>query len=383
MTSDPQRRFAFVVNADVPIASWSVLAELQRCFPAHQVDLFNTANALRADRGALARCAAEALVTYPGDIVLRRKRLRDALFRTRSVARFVQGHLHDMVHPDTHDFVFQMQSLWSARVPGLPHFLYTDHTNLTHRTYPDTDPGALYNADFLAREAEIYRNATTVFTRSENIRRSVVDDYGADPTRVDCVYAGANTETPETQVTNQQHAPDILFVGMDWARKGGPDLVRAYRDVLKAHPDATLTIVGCTPDGLPDLPGLRVMGRQDKAQLIAHYNAASVFCMPTLREPFGIAFIEAMAFGLPVIGTNLGAIPDFIHPGETGCLVEPGCSDQIADALLRLLGDPARAAAMGRRGQQLAQERYNWPAVVSRMAAHIRPALQRGAARSR
>ena len=82
-----------------------------------------------------------------------------------------------------------------------------------------------------------------------------------------------------------------------------------------------------------------------------YFNQAAVFCMPTNIEPFGIVFIEAMSMKLPVIGTSIGAIPDFIKNGVNGYMVEPGNSEKLADHLIELLGDPSKCKNFGEEGK--------------------------------
>ena len=98
-------------------------------------------------------------------------------------------------------------------------------------------------------------------------------------------------------------------------------------------------------------------------QLKSLYEKADIFCMPTLLEPFGIVYLEAMAAGLPIIATRIGAIPDFVRDGWNGWLVEPGDVDEIANAITRLFDDPEQCRIFGSRSYQLVHEKYNWPAV--------------------
>ena len=97
--------------------------------------------------------------------------------------------------------------------------------------------------------------------------------------------------------------------------------------------------------------------------------------MPTKREPFGIVFIEAMAHRLPVVGTRLGAIPDFVRVDETGYLVDTGAVDDLARALIRLLDDPERCRRFGEAGRRLALERYTWDRVGDALYTAISPHL--------
>src|SRR5207237_9406814 len=124
------------------------------------------------------------------------------------------------------------------------------------------------------------------------------------------------------------------------------------------HPDAQLTIVGCSPD--VDVRNCQVVGQIPLADVGKYYDAASVFCMPTTLEPFGIAFIEAFAHSLPVIATRVGAIPELVRDGESGYLVQPNDVNALAERLIELVGDPAKCRAFGERGRRLVKEKYNW-----------------------
>jgi glycosyltransferase involved in cell wall biosynthesis len=92
-----------------------------------------------------------------------------------------------------------------------------------------------------------------------------------------------------------------------------------------------------------------------------------VFCLPTRFEPFGIAFIEAMYFGLPCVGTDAWAVPEMIVDGKTGFTIPIDDLDALTDRLLRLLGDRALARRMGRAGRGRAERHFTWEGTVQRM----------------
>ena len=100
--------------------------------------------------------------------------------------------------------------------------------------------------------------------------------------------------------------------------------------------------------------------------------------MPTYVEPFGVVFLEAMQAHLPIVGTNVGAIPDFIKDGWNGWLVEPGDVQAIAEALSKLLSNPELCRQFGERNFSLTQERYSWEAVGQKLHAYILKALSSG-----
>lgn len=301
---------------------------------------------------------------------------RPGAFYTPRYFQRVRELLHRHIRPADYVFSFQTQSLFDASVEGLPHFVYTDHTHLANLDYPDFDRRHLAAPAWIELEKTIYRRATCVFTMSTNIRRSVIEQYDCPADKVVCVYGGANTMPPADAPAPAYGSKTILFVGVDWERKGGPDLLAAFQRVRAARPDARLVIVGCAPP--VTLSGITVVGRVPLDAMERYYRETSVFCLPTRREPFGIAFIEAMLRKLPVVGTTVGGVPDFIIPGETGCLVPPGDGAALTDALLHLLDDPARCRAYGESGYRLASARYTWDQVGLRLRAEIDRALEGG-----
>ena len=166
----------------------------------------------------------------------------------------------------------------------------------------------------------------------------------------------------------------ILFVGLDWERKGGPDLVKAFQILKTWLPDATLTIAGADPPGIAG-NGIEVLGRVDQSGVSKLMASASVFAMPSLREPFGIVFLEAMHSGMAVLASRQGAPPDFVEDGVTGYLVAPGDVEGIAHGLFEILKDPKIAAEMGRRAKARVSEEYTWETVQKRMSSAINQAM--------
>ena len=134
-------------------------------------------------------------------------------------------------------------------------------------------------------------------------------------------------------------------------------LLRAFRKVLDERPDATLEIAGrgVLEHGLKDLSrelglngAVRFLGHVTPVQRAVEQSLAVV--VPSLGEGFGMVALEAMERARPVIAASIGGLEDLVRDGETGLLVQPGDADSLAAAMLELAADPARAAAMGRRG---------------------------------
>lgn len=149
----------------------------------------------------------------------------------------------------------------------------------------------------------------------------------------------------------------ILFVGTDWLRKGGPTLLAAFRLLIKKHPQAQLDIVGCSPE--INEPGVNVICRVPRENLHAYFTAARVFALPTVHEAFGIAFVEALHFGLPIVATNINAIPDLVEHGVNGFTMAPGDVAELAKALDLLMSNDEIALSMG--GASYARSRnFTW-----------------------
>ncbi len=299
------------------------------------------------------------------------ERFRRHLLKTSYFFHRTRRALLQRLESRRYAFTFQTQSLFDASIPGTPHFIYTDHTHLENLKYPAWTAATPFSREWAELEKSAYHNASMVFTMSENISRSLVQEYGCPLQRIACVYAGSNVSAPAWEIIDRGrfHAKNILFVGIDWERKGGPILLEAFRLLRDAHPDAALTIVGCSPR--IHQAGVHVVGRVPLTQVAGYYRTASIFCLPTLNEPFGLVFLEAFSYGLPIVATRIGAIGEIVQDGESGYLVAPQSADELADRLKRLLDDPLLCERFGSRGRDWVGRRYSWDATGSRIAAHI------------
>tara|TARA_Y100000031_G_C7971702_1_gene270681 strand:+ start:127 stop:414 length:288 start_codon:yes stop_codon:yes gene_type:complete len=88
-------------------------------------------------------------------------------------------------------------------------------------------------------------------------------------------------------------------------------------------------------------------------------------------EPFGIVFLEAMIYRLPVVASNIGAIPDFVKSGENGYLVNPDDIRQLAERIIMLLNDPSLCSKFGVAGSKLVKNRYTWDKTGKRIRDNI------------
>jgi len=278
-----------------------------------------------------------------------------------------------------YDLVFQLQTLFA---PGTDlsrsYAIYTDNTyTLTRRHYPAWAPLSAGAArEWRELEKATFRSARVVFGMSQWVCDAIVDDYGCEPERVVPVGAGANALA--SSIEDKAYARRIaIFVGNKYELKGVPTLLQAWDVVRERLPDALLCIVGVDQKGRKaSWPSVQWLGYiDDRRQLEQLYAEASLFVLPTQFEAFGHAVVEAMGSGLPCITSNVGALPEIVDDGTTGLLVPPRDPAALAEALIALLSDPARAEAMGRAGYARVLDRFTWKDVAERMAPHIEAAV--------
>ncbi len=343
---------------------------IKEFFSEYNVDVFDVADILRKQYLVLILNGFATLAMYGWEIFTKKKGLRVSFWRTPYIFRQITKIMRKKLKAKDYSFTIQAQSMFDASVPGIPNFIYTDHTHLANLYYPGFNPKDLFSKKWIALEKEIYNHAAKIFTWSVNINKSLIEQYNCTPEKITCVYSGSNIEIERLENVSQRFfGKRILFVGKDWKRKGGPDLISAFQLVLKKHPDAQLTIAGSAPQ--IDIPNCQIVGEKNLDELIPLYHNADIFCMPTLLEPFGIVFLEAMAAKLPVVATNLGALPDFIQNGWNGWLVSPHDVNGIADALSKLLDHPDQCHIYGERSNEIVHTKYNWHAVGKRIEEHI------------
>ena len=215
------------------------------------------------------------------------------------------------------------------------------------------------------------RRADLVLGPSSDTARRVIAVQGVPEPRVRCLPWGLDPEfASAASATNDETrglpADDrvVLTVGRQVASdryKGADVLIQAVSRLMPSVPNLSLVVIG---DGA-DRPRLERMaqalgvggrvhfwGNVPSDTLASAYRRCDVFAMPSAGEGFGLVFLEAMAFGKPVIGGAHGGTPDVVEDGVTGYLVRHGDLDSLTHALERLLTDDGLRKEMGRRAQE-------------------------------
>ena len=374
-----KRRILFVKLGHFSYTNDHVAEQIVRNFPDHDLLVVDVKNYAKRDPINSAYNVLIEAATFGPSVLRSRSDLHAYFFRTPFMFRRLNKALVQDVGaivPEL-DFVIQTQGIFNGRMPGIPMLIYTDYTYLDSLESIDRDQRIFRSKRTLQDEADLYKAADAIATTGSHVHRTLIEQYGCDSSRVTTIHIGANIEiVPVSTEVNRYSAKHVLFVGVEWERKGGPALVEGFLRAAKNYPEARLTIVGCSP-AVSD-PRITVVGMIPREEVPPYYKAASVFCMPSLVEPLGIAAVEASLFCLPVVATRLGGFYETVTDNETGVLVPPNDPAAIAKALERFFEAPDLARRMGLAGFERNRTRFSWNEVgkhLRSIAETIAPGL--------
>lgn len=278
---------------------------------------------------------------------------------------------------DDYDLIFQVSGMFAPALNGISkkYVLLLDWTRkLSEREWPNWAPvkNEKLRKEWFILERDAYNKAKLIFTVSEYAKHSLVSDYRIAPEKVVVTGYGPGLEyLPDSNSKKEYDGKTILFVGFDFKRKGGYVLLEAFKIVREKILDAKLIIVG--PDKLDvNLPGVEFKGSKlDKTEIKTLYTQASIFVMPSLCEPFGIVFLEAMMYKLPCIGTDIDAMPEIITEGKTGFLIPINNSVTLATKITSLLQSNQTMKTMGEMGYQRIKRDFNWERMVDNINSKL------------
>lgn len=220
--------------------------------------------------------------------------------------------------------------------------------------------------------SEFYLGCRGIFTMSQWLTDDLVQNKGIDENKVHCVGGGCNIDYTRID-TSKKTGNKFLFVGKDFERKNGPLVVEAFKNVYAENNSLELYIIGPAekPTGT-DYPGVKFIGRLGYDELVSYYNLCDYFIMPSLFEAYGIVFAEALIFGLPCIGRNAYAMPEFIDNGANGLLVDGYDVDELASAMNEMYLQRNRYVNNVSAYHEDYVSRYSWDSVAERIVKVMR-----------
>lgn len=321
----------------------------------------------------------------------------------------------DLVH--SHTWYANFGGHLASLLHGAPHVV-TAHSLEPMRPWKAEQLGGGYQvSSYVERTA--YEGAAAVVAVSDGMRRDILRSYPSlDPARVHVVHNGIDAQqwapdhSDAARRIVEQHGvdpdrPAVIFVGRITRQKGLPYLLRACAEL---PPDVQLVFCAGAPD-TPEIQaevealiaGLRerregvvwIAEMLPRAEVVALLSHSTVFVCPSVYEPLGIVNLEAMACGLPVVGTATGGIPEVVVDGETGWLVPieqhqdgtgtPIDADRfvadLAAALTDAVSDVDRARGRGAAGRRRAVESFSWSSIGERTLEVYRTVVAAGAGR--
>ncbi len=170
----------------------------------------------------------------------------------------------------------------------------------------------------------------------------------------------------------------MLFVGRLIPRKGLNYLIEAAKTIVKEKPETAFVIVGKGPlrdhlaavlERLKLSRNFSFLGDVDDDALRSLYSCADVFALPSIQEGQGIALLEAEASGTPVVAFNVSGVKEAVSDGQSGLLVEPGNSEMLGEAILKLLSNEQLRERMGIAGRNFVVENFTWDICARKMLA--------------
>jgi len=267
----------------------------------------------------------------------------------------------------------------------LPVFIWADATfaGLLNTYFFGLSARSIRNGH--AMEQETFKRCRLAFFSSDWAARTAIELCGADPSKVIVAPFGANFETTRTKseveeyIAARSHEPcRLLFLGVDWERKGGAIAVEAARALNARGIPTTLDIVGCTPPvPVPDFVhchGFISKGTPEGRQRLHELLVRATFLVfPSRAECYGLALVEACSFGTPVVASNVGGIPTIVRDGVNGQTLDPGADGGDYAAFIARTLETAgeyQRLALGAFGEY--ETRLNWQAAGKTVMDHLR-----------
>jgi len=218
-------------------------------------------------------------------------------------------------------------------------------------------------------DSNAFLNAAHSIVASDWCRRSVISDYGINANKVSVAPLGANLDNLPASAPHKKDDGlcRLLFLGVDWERKGGPIALETFRQLRRMGLNTHLHIVGCQPpanvrdEGITVIPFLDKNKPGEQAQLVSILEQTHFLLLPTRAEAAGVVFCEAAAYGIPSITTDTGGVTTYVREGINGYALpyhEKGIA--YAEKIYAVFENIDTYKALSESSRKLYEDELNW-----------------------
>lgn len=215
---------------------------------------------------------------------------------------------------------------------------------------------------------------------------SAINDYKADKYKVKIIPFGANMDhVPSRESVLNRKKSDkcrLLFLGVDWERKGGKIAFETLVELGKLGVDVELTVCGTTPpeelkhENMKVIPFLDKNDPEDYKELQELFLKNDFLILPSRTEAYGVVFCEANAYGLPAITTDTGGIPGVVEEGKNGFMLPLDArGDQYANLIRKLYEDEEKYYQLVKSSRGTFEDKLNWDSWGRRVSEYIKQLL--------
>lgn len=295
--------------------------------------------------------------------------------RLRHIARLV----HDQCHTQAAFDYFHGITPWVETSHVRPTFAFADACFATYYdTYHQRDKFFKPDLDRIGQQEKGWlERADTVFFTSHYAINECCRRYSMNGGNFEYVGMGASLESPSCDSYRGQRK--LLFIAVNFERKGGDVCVASYKKFREQFGDASLTLIGAEPPrDVLDIPGVTWAGFLSKDNpeqlhsLQQHLSSSFALVLPTISDMTPVVLAEAGLFGCPTVAPRSFGIPEMIEDGRTGRLLStPPQADQFAQALIEMANDQVGYQQMRQAVRARAVEQYTWKSVAERISNSI------------
>jgi len=243
----------------------------------------------------------------------------------------------------------------------LLHGYYAAYSNLLGRSVYETN----------GLEELAIRRANLVIHPSQWAARSTIEHYHTDKQKVHVIPFGANLQSPPSaevvELKKRSAHCRLLFLGVDWQRKGGEIAFETLLKLEELAIQAELIVCGCIPpkefshERMTVIPYLNKKDEKQRQKIEKLFETSDFLLLPTRSECYGMVFCEASAFGLPVISTDTGGVSGAVKHGENGFLLPSSARGaEYAEVIAKIYRDERRYAELVRSSRAAFEGRLNW-----------------------